>query len=1005
MENKLSSPVIERSYRRRYYQMSPSASPHSDNLTTKIHSVSTTPGNMYRLQNKPYTFLSKFEKEIYTACKATHAEPNTPEEKADFFMTELDERIDFLKANPPVPRTPLDFLPIKPRSVSQKKITEPPPPFLPLDKRRRRKVERKSSLEDLMKTSNNFQSKTRGDIIIKLQKSLGAIKTPCIEALYAEISRKEHSFEVYKNIRNREEIDPFIAFNHACTNEKIPPIPLLSHIQDNSLVLNRYRISDPIANALSGALSLMPYLQKLHLDENAISDAGGGEIIKALAQQSQIASFFYTHNEFGKKMCDTLKPFLKSCPLTELNFRGAKCLGNSAFEIIDSLSACKTLKKLYLSELGLSDACMLRFDRYIKRSKIIELDLSWNQISEEASLNFFKVLKRNKHLTMLDYSWNNLGPEESNACIILNYVLIQHPNLMHINLSYTQLTDSNFLSLAPGLQSSKTLVCAHFTGNHISQKRVNTMMIQLVAVHRTGFIPDSGEEVIHPLEAVGLRSRAKSQVLHNVKFRDRTGKSVQSHRDTLANISHSSNYRDRLSGKNCKEVIFSRYLGESTLKETKNWGVSEHCWICERWSPYGVKINTQIMENVTSINKFQWNSQVDTQVKIKCSFNLWEDIPMEMIGDNKYEYVGILPPGLHRFWVVVNNTEVCVSKQISRRNWGECKANEMNVPIRNYDLEPIVEIREVKNVFDKNKSVFKTFVEDTEVTRKIMFNNDKKHLKLPKIIKNESALNAVYDVLLSNFTILKEIFDATSAESSYPNIGWFDFNTFCDKCQLLDNRNLNKATIDICFVAVNVDEDDLDDNPAQELCRYEFLEVIVRMALYKYKDLPLTQAEMTSKLIAEHISKYADPSKAIKFRREKLYTYEVNTILEANLSQFQTLFTKIRERAGKWISLEGYKKMISKTGIALRDEAIIKAYAFSKMSILDEMAAADAYDRMVFVEFLESIGRLSNQVFEDTDMTLAEMVDRTISMIFAKYRLKKKVPELLVDSDSEANID
>ena len=987
MESKLSSPVIERSYRKRYFQMSPTASPHSDNSSAKINSVSTTPASFHQLQSKPYSFLSKFEKEIYTAYKTRYPEVNTIEKNTDFFMTEIGER------------------PVKPRSESEKKITQQRSTCLSVQKRKGKKLERKSSIEDLLNTSNNFHKKPRGEILMKLQKSLGAIKTPCIEELYADISRKEHTFEIYKNIRNKEEIDPFIVFSQACTNEKVPPIPLLSHLQDGSLVLNRYRISDPIANAFSGALSLMPYLQKLHLDDNAISDKSGAEIIKALTQQSQIHSFFYTHNEFGKKMCEVLKAFLKSCPLTELNFRGIKSLGNSSLDLISSLGVCKTLKKLYLSEIGLSDACMSRFGRYIRRSKIIELDLSWNQISQEASLGFFRFLKRNKQLTMLDYSWNNLGPEESNACIILNYVLIQHPNLMHINLSYTQLTDGNFLSLAPGLQGSRTLVCAHFTGNNISQKRINTMMIQLVAVNRSGFISDSGEEVIHPSEGVGLRYRSRSQVLHNVKFRDRTGKSVHSHRDTLANISHSSNYRDRFSGKNCKEIIFSRYLGESTLKETKNWGVSEHCWICERWSPYEIKINTQIMENITTINKFRWHSQIDSPVKLKCSFNLWEDIPMENIAENKYEYAGILPPGLHRFWVVINNAEVCVSKQVSRRNWGELKANEINVPIRNYDLEPIAEIKEVKNTFDKSKSVFKAFIEDTEVTRKIMFNNDKMHLKLPKIIKNETALNQVYDVLQENFATLKEIFDATSAESSYPNIGWFDFNSFCDKCQVLDHKHLNKATLDICFVAVNVDEDDLDDNPAQELCRYEFLEVIVRMALYKYKDLPLTQAEMTTKLINEHIFKYADPSKAIKFRREKLYTYEVNSVLEANLSQCQSLFGKIRERAGKWISLEGYKSMISKTGIMLREEEIIKVYAFSKMSILDEMAAADSYDRLLFVEFLESIGRLSFQIFEDTDMHLEDMLDKTLGMIFPKYKLKKKVAELVVESDSEVDID
>lgn len=999
MENKLVSPTIERSYRHRYFVGSPSTSPHSENSSTKIPSMSTPNKSYFQ---RPYSFLSKFEKEIFLACKKTNSEIKEIKEKADVFMTEIDERIDFLKANPPTPKPPFDYIPLKPRKQTQKKSVVPPPKSLSVMARTRKELERKNSIEELLKTSNNFNTKSRDEIIIKLQKSLGAIRSPCIEGLYADISRKEHSFEVYKKMRHPEEPDPFTAFNQVCINEHIPPIPLLRHIHENTLALNRYRINDSIALALSDSVPLMPYLIKLHLDENAITDTGISEILKALTEQGKITSFYYTNNEIGKKFSLVCKDFLQICALTEINLRGCKVLGTCIIDLIVSLKLCKSLRKLYLSELGLSDVCMEKLGIYMKRSKISELDLSWNQISQDASLKFFKVLRTNKHLTMLDYSWNSLGSEEGNACIILNYVLIQHPNLMHINLSYTQLNDGNFLSLSPGLQNSRTLVCAHFTGNNISQKRINTVMIHLIASNKIGYISDSSSHVAHPSEGVFMKTHTSGSTLHNVKFRDRLGRSVHSHRDTLANISHSSKYHDRLSGKGTKEVIFSRYLGDSNIKELKNWGVSEHCWICERWIPFHIKVNSQYLDTICSINDFKWNTQVLAPVKLKCSFNLWEDIPMEGTDINKYEYAGVLPPGNHKFWIIINNTEVCVSRQISRRKWETTTVNEMNVEIRNYDLEPIIEIKEPKNSFDKNKSVFKNFTEDTPQTRKIMFSNDKKHLKLPRIIKDEASLNEVYNVLLENFAVIKEIFDATSAASNYPNIGWLDFSNFCERCQLIDNRFLNRSAIDRCFIAVNVDFDDLDDNPQQELCRYEFFEIIVRMAMFKYQDLKMTVAEMTAKLIQEHIFKYSDPSQAVKFRREKLYNSEVNSVLEANLSQCQILFAKHKERLGRWISLEGYKKMVSNAGINLKEENIIKVYAFSKMSILDEMANGDSYDRLVFVEFLETLGRLSNEIFNEVEISLDEKISKTLGILFAKSGLRLNLPEVQVDEGSDS---
>jgi len=41
--------------------------------------------------------------------------------------------------------------------------------------------------------------------------------------------------------------------------------------------------------------------------------------------------------------------------------------------------------------------------------------------------------------------------------------------------------------------------------------------------------------------------------------------------------------------------------------------------------------------------------------------------------------------------------------------------------------------------------------------------------------------------------------------------------------------------VDRAFIAVNFEVDDIDDNPNRELCRYEFMEILVRIADAKYK--------------------------------------------------------------------------------------------------------------------------------------------------------------------------
>ena len=61
--------------------------------------------------------------------------------------------------------------------------------------------------------------------------------------------------------------------------------------------------------------------------------------------------------------------------------------------------------------------------------------------------------------------------------------------------------------------------------------------------------------------------------------------------------------------------------------------------------------------------------------------------------------------------------------------------------------------------------------------------------------------------------------------------------------------------MDRTFVATNYEEVDLDDNDDNSLCRYELLEIVVRMAKIKFheKGICPSIAEATEKLLVEHI--------------------------------------------------------------------------------------------------------------------------------------------------------
>ena len=81
-----------------------------------------------------------------------------------------------------------------------------------------------------------------------------------------------------------------------------------------------------------------------------------------------------------------------------------------------------------------------------------------------------------------------------------------------------------------------------------------------------------------------------------------------------------------------------------------------------------------------------------------------------------------------------------------------------------------------------------------------------------------------------------------------------DFVDACSKWKLLD-QDLTTVDIDRIFIATNFEEEDLEENDDNSLCRFEFMEIIARMAKTKYfdKNKCKTVAESCERMITQLI--------------------------------------------------------------------------------------------------------------------------------------------------------
>ena len=70
---------------------------------------------------------------------------------------------------------------------------------------------------------------------------------------------------------------------------------------------------------------------------------------------------------------------------------------------------------------------------------------------------------------------------------------------------------------------------------------------------------------------------------------------------------------------------------------------------------------------------------------------------------------------------------------------------------------------------------------------------------------------------------------------SYPSVDMMAFGHYCDQWKIV-GADLSHTDIDRVFIATNFEEEQLDDNDDRNLCRYEFFEIIVRLAKTKFID-------------------------------------------------------------------------------------------------------------------------------------------------------------------------
>ena len=197
-----------------------------------------------------------------------------------------------------------------------------------------------------------------------------------------------------------------------------------------------------------------------------------------------------------------------------------------------------------------------------------------------------------------------------------------------------------------------------------------------------------------------------------------------------------------------------------------------------------------------------------------------------------------------------------------------------------------------KESLNKENSVFAPWKEDNIKEILSGFAKDISRWKVQRFVKDEEDYNNVCKILEQNALYLKTMYITLISVSNFPSVTWNDFTAFVSSWRLID-ENLQLSTVDRLFIATKSGiTSDLKDFPERDLARFEFYEIVVRMAGAKYKDWGKcdSYAQAVKSIIEDNFMQFYSIFKWQEFREREIWTLEINDVLNANLDALKKIY-------------------------------------------------------------------------------------------------------------------
>ena len=326
--------------------------------------------------------------------------------------------------------------------------------------------------------------------------------------------------------------------------------------------------------------------------------------------------------------------------------------------------------------------------------------------------------------------------------------------------------------------------------------------------------------------------------------------------------------------------------------------------------------------------------------------------------------------------------------------------------------EKVVEVK--TRIFNKELSIFKNWKTDTEKDIEQCLLEDFQYWKVPNLCRKDTYdLQKCQEVVHKYYDKLKHVYISLISGSEYPYIGQINFGKFCTRCGIVD-KSCPMDVIDRAFIATNFEIEDMDDNPDGSLQRFEFIEILFRIADVKFKanGKVSTYHEAFERLLHEFVFKNWIPEPWQEFRENELWKLDPHDTMEVNQINLLKIYNWMLEKKGA-TGQYAFDKGISLATDSEMQIPVQRAkhcFGMSKMTVKNENKNAQLqFNVLKQPEFYEYIARLATEKYRDRpEITLAEKLNRLMDIMFARFGLARArvgVVEEAAEASSDDSVD